>query len=135
MDDYPCFIPKCTEAKKCRRQLVPEAYIDICGNCIIPERVKNESESSSDVDHDAECLEGMGVNVPIAGITGGVVAGIVIAVVVVVAGLTASSIYGTKELMKRARNAADQGAQMNPLYEDSKHEASNPFYEEGADKE
>ena len=97
--------------------------------------MKNDSESSSDVDHDAECLEGMGVNVPIAGITGGVVAGIVIAVVVVVAGLTASSIYGTKELMKRARNAADQGAQMNPLYEDSKHEASNPFYEEGADKE
>lgn len=131
MDDYPCFTPKCTESKQCRRKLVPDAYIDICGRCILPERFKNESESSSSsVDVDEECMEGMGINLPIAGITGGVVAAIVIAVVIVVAGLTASSIYGTKELMKRARNAADQGAQMNPLYEDSKHEASNPFYED-----
>ena len=74
------------------------------------------------------------MNPVVAGVAGGVVAAVVVAVVVAVAGVTAGSIYGTKELMKRARNAADQGAQMNPLYEDSKHEATNPFYEEGGEQ-
>lgn len=130
LEGYICFTRKCIRSQsRCMRRLVEGAYIDICGNCITAE---NAGASSYD---EAECLDGIGVNPVVVGVAGGVVAGIVIAVVVAVAAVTAGSIYGTKELMKRARNAADQGAQMNPLYEDSKHEASNPFYEEGGDKE
>ena len=130
MEGYVCFVRKCvSNQNRCMRRLVSGAYIDICGNCITADKL---DASSYDTD---ECLDGMGVNPVVAGIAGGVAAAIAIAVVVAVAGVTAGSIYGTRELMKRARNAADQGAQMNPLYEDSKHEASNPFYEEGGDKE
>ena len=130
MEGYVCFVRRCvSNQNRCMRRLVSGAYIDICGNCITADQA---NASSYDMD---ECLEGMGVNPVVAGIAGGVAAAIAIAVVIAVAGVTAGSIYGTRELMKRARNAADQGAQMNPLYEDSKHEASNPFYEEAGDKE
>ena len=129
LEGYVCFTRKCMKNKnKCMRRLVDGAYIDICGNCISAE---NANASSYD---ETVCLDGIGVNPVVAGVAGGVVAAVVVAVVVAVAGVTAGSIYGTKELMKRARNAADQGAQMNPLYEDSKHEATNPFYEEGGEQ-
>ena len=126
LEGFVCFVRKCVSTQsRCMRRLVAGAYIDICGNCITADQANASSYDEE------ECLDGMGVNPVVAGIAGGVAAAIAVAVVVAVAGVTAGSIYGTKELMKRARNAADQGAQMNPLYEDSKHEASNPFYEDG----
>jgi hypothetical protein len=49
MTGYPCFQPRCREAKgryKCVRKLIPNAYIDICGRCI---KSDEGSSSSSEV--------------------------------------------------------------------------------------
>ena len=136
MKGFECFTRSCTESRKCYRKLLANVTIDICGNCIIAS-VEEASNISTDPNatpqsssEDLEsCVEDLKTPALQTALTAGIIAAIVIAAIIAAAGVAASGVLGTKELMKRASRAADQGAQMNPLYESNQREAINPMYE------
>jgi len=137
MDGYPCFQPKCKEAEgryKCVRKLIPNAYIDICGHCIMSDDEASSdsgSQSGSSVDQLTACTGAPPKPVLTQELAAAAIALIILAAVIVGAGITASGVIGTKQLIDRAKGANNQSAHSNPLFEDNETELSNPAYIDG----
>jgi len=168
MDAYPCFVAQCREDPdnadndkkyKCVRKLLRNAYIDVCGNCIVEkvpdftpasgsETPASSSSSSShfepsvseiveimvsnDESSSVDLLECTGAPArPLLteGLAAASIALIVIAAVVIGAAITASGVLGTKALIDRAKMADNQSAHTNPLYQTNDTEMSNPAFE------
>jgi len=109
------------------------AYIDVCGNCIV-EKEDSESQSGSyfapkseSVDL-LECTEAPPKPILTEGLAAATIALIILAAVLVGAGITASGVVGTKTLIDRAKSANNQTAHSNPLFEENDTEMSNPAY-------
>jgi len=136
MDNYPCFVAACKEDvddHRCVRKLMHNAYIDVCGNCIV-EKEDSESQSGSyfapkseSVDL-LECTEAPPKPILTEGLAAATIALIILAAVLVGAGITASGVVGTKTLIDRAKSANNQTAHSNPLFEENDTEMSNPAY-------
>jgi len=141
MDGYPCFQPRCKEGEgkyKCTRKLIPDAYIDICGRCIMTgdESTSNSVSSSGEGSGAAEaqevdvteCTGAPPKPVMTEGLAAAAIALIIIGAIVVGAALTASTVVGTKTLIDRAKGANNQSAHSNPLFEENETELANPTY-------
>jgi len=138
MTGYPCFEARCKEAEekyKCVRKLIPGAYIDICGNCIKKDvNTVAESDSSSvsisseSVDELISCTGAPPRPILTEGLAAAAIALIIIAAVVGGAGITASGVITTKQLIARAKGASNQSAHSNPLFEDNEAEMTNPAF-------
>jgi len=137
MEGYDCFRPVCkeqaaNETYRCVRKLVPNAYIDICGNCIKdnPDQLySSESEASENVV--VICTGAPPKPLMVEALAAGTIGLIIIAAVILGAGLTTSSIMATKTLISRVREASNQSAQNNPLFEGIETELQNPTYAGG----
>lgn len=127
MTGYDCFYRSCTESRQCYRKLYTNAYIDICGRCLRDYDPLNPNQSLTQSEEE-DCVDEMATPVLSTALTAAAIAGIVIAAIVGAAALAASGVFGTKELIKRAANAADQSAHSNPLFESNAQEMSNPAY-------
>ena len=127
MTGYDCFYRSCTESRQCYRKLYAKAYIDICGRCLRNYDYLNPNQSLTQSE-DEDCVDEMATPVLSTALTAAAIAGIVIAAIVGAVALAASGVLGTKELIKRASNAADQSAHSNPLFESNAQEMSNPAY-------
>jgi len=136
MEGYPCFEPRCKEDPdnkryKCVRKLIRNAYIDVCGNCIIEDDTNSESSLSYDPNqsHDTvSCTGAPAKPILTEGLAAASIALIILAAVLIGAGLAASGVIGTKTLIDRAKQADNQSAHSNPLFEESETEMSNPAY-------
>jgi len=135
MTNYPCFQARCKEdlqAKtyRCTRKLIQNAFIDVCGNCII-EGPKNENASSSSSEIDLlECAGAPAKPLLTEGLAAATIGLIILGAVVAGAAVTASSVAGAKTLIERSKNANNQSAHSNPLYENGENELSNPAYQD-----
>jgi len=138
MDGYPCFVAKCKEGDgeyNCVRKLRPNAYIDVCGNCIQEKEDDDEStsgfnnvtsaESSVDL---LECTNAPPKPLLAEGLAAAAIALIILAAVLVGAGIAASGVLGTKTLIDRAKGARNQSAHTNPLFEGNEAEMTNPAF-------
>jgi hypothetical protein len=56
--------------------------------------------------------------------------GIILAALLAALIVALSSIFGTREIIRRAKEAQDQAAHNNPLYQDSGRELTNPTYQD-----
>jgi len=135
MTGYPCFEARCKEGEdkhKCVRKLIPNAYIDICGNCIKKDVVEvqssSDSTSSSEVNELVQCTGAPPRPMLTEGLAAAAIALIIIAAVVGGAGIAASGVITTKTLIDRARGASNQSAHSNPLFEDNEAEMTNPAF-------
>jgi len=136
MEGYPCFEARCREVTanatyKCVRKLIRNAYIDVCGNCIIEQIDSDEetNESSSGQEPDLlECTNAPPRPLLTQGLAAASIALIIIFAVVIGAGIAASGVMGTKTLISRARAADNQSAHSNPLFEGNETEMSNPAF-------
>jgi len=137
MSEYPCFQAVCQEREnehKCLKKLIPSAYIDVCGNCIIEKpstKAESDSMSSSQSVSSMDflsCTNAPPKPVLTEGLAAASIALIILAAVVVGAGLTVSGVVGTKALIDHAKNANDQSAHNNPLFEGNDAEMTNPTY-------
>jgi len=120
-----CFIPSCSEKRKsgCYLKAVQNAYFDECGNCI----GFNTGEDDPTQQQSKDCKQNL---LPVVTeIAAGVVAAIVVACVIAAIGVSIGSTLLTRELVRRARAAADTGAVDNPMYQDNGREMSNPAFE------
>jgi len=133
LEGYPCFEARCKEnatAKtyQCQRKLIRNAYVDICGNCIIEDRgTTSSSKSETDM---LECTGAPAKPVLTEGLAAAAIALIVIGAVVLGAAIAASSVLGAKTLIERSKDAGNQSAHSNPLYENNDTEMTNPAYQE-----
>jgi len=178
MEGYPCFVAQCREGDndyKCVRKLMHNAYIDVCGNCImekVPETKSSSSSSSSDTSSHSssetsetpassasepsaasvsekshgneipqsqssivdllECTGAPPRPILTEGLAAASIALIIVAAVVLGSAITASGILGTKALIDRARQANNQSAHSNPLYQNNEAEMTNPAFAEAA---
>jgi len=158
MEGYPCFEAICKEGEgkyKCERKLIHDAYIDVCGNCIVVKDDENTPEndddngsetsgseanddSSSRETNDAssidflECTGAPPRPLLTEGLAAASIALIIIAAVVGGVGLTASGVITTKTLIDRAKQADNQSAHTNPLYQTNDTEMSNPAFSDAA---
>jgi len=123
-----CFISACSENRKngCYRKVVENSYFDECGNCISSYR--NDVNDTS-AKNSTECKKALSWDEKAAVISAGVAAGIAIACVVGAIGMSVGGTLLTRELIRRAKAAADSGAVSNPIYEDNGREMSNPAFE------
>lgn len=121
-----CSVAACSERRKCHRQVASTAFIDVCGNCI--NTFNTNSSVWNTTGAKTKCVSGMSWPKLITGLTAAAVAGIIIAAIIGAIIATTSGVYGTKELIKRSKLAANQSAHVNPLYESSGHEMTNPTY-------
>jgi len=151
MEGYPCFEPYCKEgvdSYKCVRKLLRNAYIDVCGNCIEekkPEEVVTSSDASTNGNDDnvivapsssqsssgvdlLECTGAPPRPIITEGLAAASVALIIIAAIVGGVGVAASGIIGTKVLIDRAKEADNQSAHSNPLYQNNETELQNPAF-------
>jgi len=162
MDGYPCFEALCKEGEKdlkCVRKLIRNAYIDVCGNCIVdkpetgsssssetPATSTSETSSSASVSEKShgneipqsqssesvdllECTGAPARPILTEGLAAASIALIIIAAVVIGCAITASGILGTKALIDRARMADNQSAHSNPLYQNNEAEMNNPAFQ------
>lgn len=123
-----CFISACSENRKngCYRKVVENSYFDECGNCISSYRNDIDDPSAK---NSTECKKALSWDEKAAVISAGVAAAIVIACVVGAVGVSVGGTLLTRELIRRAKAAADSGAVSNPIYEDNGREMSNPAFE------
>jgi len=135
MEGYPCFEPRCKEDPenkryKCVRKLIRNAYIDVCGQCIIEDETNSQSASyDPNESHDTvSCTGAPAKPILTEGLAAASIALIILAAVLIGAGLAASGVIGTKTLIDRAKGANNQSAHSNPLFEESETEMSNPTY-------
>jgi len=143
MDGYPCFEARCKEDPenkkyKCVRKLIPNAYIDVCGQCII-EDYSSETFSGSVMSQDygnsvdyVGCTGAPAKPILTEGLAAASIALIILAAVLIGAGIAASGVLGTKALIDRAKGANNQSAHSNPLFEDNEAEMTNPAFVEAA---
>jgi len=142
MNGYPCFEPRCKEVPdekryKCVRKLIRNAYIDVCGKCIQEKVESNEQSTSSsfsslgtteqEIDT-TSCTGAPAKPILTEGLAAASIALIIVGAVIVGAAITTSSVMGTKTLLNRAKNANDQSAHNNPLFEGNETELNNPTY-------
>jgi hypothetical protein len=129
--DY-CFLPVCEEKSdqfQCKRKKKQGTFIDLCGRCVNEE---GEPFGSGSEDEE-ECNipdEDITLKEPLAAAT---VAMIVIGAILIGAAVAMSSILGTKALLERAKQANNQSAHSNPLFEDNGKEMANPTFMEEVD--
>jgi len=90
---------------------------------------KSDSSSSSSVDL-LECTGAPPRPLLTEGLAAASIALIIIFAVVIGAGIAASGVLGTKALIDRARQADNQSAHTNPLYQNNDAEMSNPAFVE-----
>jgi len=138
MTGFPCFEARCKEGEndhKCVRKLIPGAYIDICGNCIKKDVTTVAVSDSSSVSISSEsedelvsCTGAPPRPILTEGLAAAAIALIIIAAVVGGAGITASGVITTKQLIARAKGASNQSAHSNPLFEDNEAEMTNPAF-------
>jgi len=108
----------------CRLTVVPGTYIDICGNC----KSDNQGDAGDDEDEAADCVDAPPKEVTREGLAGAAVALIVIGAIILGAAIAASTVFGTKALIDRARGAENQAVVSNPLFEESQTEMNNPAF-------
>jgi len=121
-----CFEAACREPDGCYKKQYRDAYFDVCGNCISAyEADSTESFSSETME---ECTMTSEEELHTEGLAAAAIALIVIGAILIGAALALSSVVGTKALIDRANNAADQAVVSNPLFEDSQTEMSNPAF-------
>jgi len=120
-----CFTRGCSTKRKsgCYLKVINNAFFDECGNCLGPyNEVNDPTKRASE-----ECKKDL---LPIVTeVAAGVVAAIVVACVIAALGISIGSTLLTRELIRRARAAADTGAVDNPMYQDNGREMSNPAFE------
>jgi len=191
MEGYPCFEARCREDPndenndkkmyRCLRKLIRNAYIDVCGNCIVekPKPVVTVNSSGSASASGSGSASASGSGAPTTRETSGSASGsaspsgstsgapmddghsasesidllectgapprpilqeglaaasiglIIIAAVVGGIAVTASGIITAKTLIDRARQANNQSAHSNPLYQNNEAEMTNPAFLEG----
>jgi len=140
MEGFECFVPACKEDRnnnnyKCQRKLIPSAYIDVCGNCIRDLPIGASSSVSAAESEENVLLTCTGAPprpLMIESLAAATIALIIIGAVVAGGVLTTSTVIGTKTLIDRVREASNQSAQSNPLYEGAETELMNPTYAGGA---
>jgi len=140
MTDFPCFALECKpeanqKGYKCMKKLLPNAFIDICGNCIQDTGDTTNSGSSAFVGAQSEdltlvtdCTGAPPKPLLTEGLAAASIALIILAAIIVGAILATSTAVTTKTLIDRARQANTTGAQSNPLYEGNETELANPTY-------
>jgi len=138
MSAFPCFDTECTsevseKGFKCLKKLLPNAYIDVCGECIkqTQEDMSDEhgmAESVDEVGATTECTGAPAKPLLTEGLAAASIALIILAAVVVGAALAASTVMGTKTLIDRAKGANNQSAHTNPLFEETETEMTNPAF-------
>jgi len=137
MEGYDCFRPVCkeqavNETYRCVRKLLPHAYIDICGNCIKDNpNAADSEESEGSTNVLLTCTGAPPKPLMVEALAAGTIGLIIIAAVVVGAALTTSSIMATKSLINRVKEASNQSASNNPLFEGIDTELQNPTYAGG----
>jgi len=122
-----CFYWSCSESRKngCYRKIFENAYFDECGNCIGP-----YSDTRNMTDEElTDCKKALTWEEKAAVISAGVAGAIVAACIIGAIGVSVGGTLLTRELIKRARAAADSGAVENPMYQDNGREMSNPAFE------
>jgi len=134
MTGFECFMPVCKEddeAKtyRCGRKLIPNAYVDICGNCILDNPYEESTESSENTLTD--CTNSPVKPMIAEGLAAASIALIIVGAIIIGSSITASSVYGTKTLYKFVKEASDQTAHSNPLFEGAENEMENPTYGTG----
>ena len=122
-----CFFWSCSESRKngCYRKIFENAYFDECGNCIGPH---DDTRNMTDEEL-TECKKALTWEEKAAVISAGVAGAIVAACVIGAIGVSVGGTLLTRELIKRARAAADSGAVENPMYQDNGREMNNPAFE------
>jgi len=139
MKGYDCFRPFCKENEtnfRCVRKLLPNAYIDICGNCIQEKPEQQYSVSSDAADNTEEsvdpnliqCTGAPAKPMMVETLAAATIGLIIIAAIVAGAATTTSAIIGTKTLIARVKEANNMAAQCNPLFEGIETELTNPTY-------
>jgi len=137
---YDCFRARCIEQPtegnfRCMRKIIKGAYIDICGRCIQDDPFAEYSEvqntSASEENSGLVCTGAPPKPLMVEALAAGTIGLIIIAAVVVGAALTTSSIVATKSLIDRVKDASNQSAQSNPLFEGVDTELQNPTYAGG----
>jgi len=129
-----CFLPDCAEKPtkyQCKRKKKPGTFIDMCGRCVDENGEPFEKDDSSD-DLCALSEDDVVLKEPLAAAT---IAMIVLGAILIGAAITMSSILGTKALLERAKQANNQSAHSNPLFEDNGKEMANPTFMEEVDVE
>jgi len=135
MAGYDCFMPYCKEnpeakTHRCVRKLLPNAFVDICGNCILDNPFETDSQSHSE-DTLTVCTNSVPKPLMVEGLAAASIALIIVGAIVIGASITASGVFGTKTLIKYVKEASDQTAHSNPLYEGAENELVNPTYGSG----
>lgn len=115
-----CFYYVC-ENGTCVEKFNSESFLDVCGNC--PKEYGDIYNISSEI-----CLGSLTAGEFSAVIGGAAIAGIVIAALIIAGIIGASSTYGVKELIKRAKIIDESAINNNPLYEGNNNEFDNPTY-------
>jgi len=132
MDEFTCFYQACRETGnsseyKCVRKLLPNRYIDMCGNCLLDNPDEAGSDASN-VDAFYKCTNAPDEPMMVETLAAATIALIIIGAVIAGAAVTTSSVLGTKALVKRARQANNQSAHNNPLFEGAENEMTNPAF-------
>jgi len=113
------------ESGECKLTVVTGTYIDVCGNCMSD----NAEDAGEDDENGAvECVDAPEKEVTREGLAGAAVALIVIGAIILGAAIAASTVFGTKALIDRARGAENQAVVSNPLFEESQTEMANPAF-------
>jgi hypothetical protein len=134
MEGYDCFVPACKEnptnqTYRCTRKLLANAYIDICGVCI--KNIPDEDASDESQNMRVSCTNAPPKPLMVESLAAATIGIIIIAAIVAGAAVTTSTVIGTKTLIERVRQANNQSAVSNPLYEGCETELSNPTYGNG----
>jgi len=123
-----CFTNVCTETRGCIRKTLDSAFVDVCGNCIKTYGEDPYVWNSSNVM--TVCVAAMTWPTFAATMTAAAAVGIILAALLAALIVALSSIFGTREIIRRAKEAQDQAAHNNPLYQDSGRELTNPTYQD-----
>jgi len=121
-----CFEAACREPDGCYKKQYRDAYFDVCGNCISSNAADSAASFSSETM--MECTMTSEEELHTEGLAAAAIALIVIGAILIGAAVGLSSVVGTKALLDRANNAADQAVVSNPLFEDSQAEMTNPAF-------
>ena len=120
-----CFVSACDEQRHCYVTPSPTAFLDVCGHCVNTFGINMTSWNAT------ACIGTLTWPKFAATLTAAAVAGIIIAAIIGAVVVAISGIFGTRELIRRARAAQDQVVVNNPIYTANQQEGTNPFYQEG----
>jgi len=122
-----CFSRSCSKSRKngCFRRVYENSYFDECGNCI---RGYSGEDSGITDSEAAECKKALTFQEEAAIVSAGVLAAIIIACIIGALAVSTAGTLATKELIRRARAAANSGAHDNPLFEQDGEELENPTF-------